>query len=118
MRPQICANGGVVAGAIVAALKDCMIASRQAWTTKNFPIVVVGTTADPDKTPGAIISLFKHSVTFPVRDPFSHGTTVLTSVWSSLRERMSVGRSSLTLLSRLFLPPTSRSRKSRHRPPP
>ncbi|KAH9830946.1 AAA-domain-containing protein [Rhodofomes roseus] len=48
---------------IANALQECISSLQQGWNLTGYPVLVVGTTSDPDKVPSRVLSSFKHEIT-------------------------------------------------------
>ncbi|KAF9268256.1 AAA-domain-containing protein [Marasmius fiardii PR-910] len=53
---------------LVGALRECIETARQTWKKSGHPVMVCGTTSQPDRVPTTMLSCFKHEVTFEAPD--------------------------------------------------
>ncbi|EJD53404.1 AAA-domain-containing protein, partial [Auricularia subglabra TFB-10046 SS5] len=49
---------------VVSALRSCIEDLRTAWRASEYPVVVVGTSSEPDALRPALLSCFKHELVF------------------------------------------------------
>ena len=47
-------------------LQDCLGELKEAWIRSGYPVVVLATSAEPEKIPQGVLSCFKHDISFEV----------------------------------------------------
>jgi peroxin-6 len=52
--------------AMTFILQDCLSLAKDSFRTTGFPLVVAGTTSDPDKIPVSVMGEFKQEITVEV----------------------------------------------------
>ncbi|EPQ58726.1 hypothetical protein GLOTRDRAFT_11691, partial [Gloeophyllum trabeum ATCC 11539] len=53
---------------LASALRECIDEMHEKWDATGYPILVYGTTANPDRMPTSLLSCFKHVVDFEAPD--------------------------------------------------
>ena len=58
---------GFVEPSIGSALQESIQELARHWKLSRYPVIVVGTTSDPEHIPASVLSCFKHEISFEVR---------------------------------------------------
>ncbi|KAK7466888.1 peroxisomal assembly protein [Stygiomarasmius scandens] len=53
---------------LVNVLRDCLGSVQESWKATGHPVVVCGSTSQPDRVPAGILSCFKHEIEFQAPD--------------------------------------------------
>jgi peroxin-6 len=52
---------------IAKVLQECIESLSSTWESSGYPVIVIGTTSDPEKVPLGILACFKHDIAIEVR---------------------------------------------------